>query len=1111
MRPWDTDLALRLYRAMRAARRLDEMEALLAQQGEASFHLASSGHEGIAALAPHLTEADWLHPHYRDIALILARGLPPARYLHALLATAESDSQGRRMPCFVCDPALRLLSIPTLVGNNALQAVGVAAAVRDRPGRPLVLCGIGDGGSQEGEFLEAVAEAVRERLPLLFVIEDNRYALSTPTRGRTFYSRPDGEAAEFYGIPIERVDGADPAAAYARFGALVSDIRERRGPRIAVFQVERLVSHSNSDDQTVYRSAEEIAAARRRDPVARMLACLREQGVSDERIRAVDAAVEEELRAALVAARAAPAPKNGPARRPLPPALESAAAERRAVARGEGLTLIEAMRETLRRQLREDSRVSLCGQDIEDPKGDVFGLTRGLTAEAPGRVRNAPLSESTIVGAAIGRALAGERPVAFLQFADFFPLAYNQIFSELGSLYWRTNGGWEAPVILLAVTGGYRRGLGPYHAQSPEAVMAHVPGLDVFMPSNAPDAAGLLNAAFASGRPSIFFYPKNLLNDRSILADPDVSKQFVPIGKARVARAGRDLTLVGWGNTVALCERAADALEQADVSAEVIDLRTLSPWDRETVVASARRTGRLIVAHEDMRTCGLGAEILATVAEETGGTVAAARVTTPDTYLPFRYENMLALLPSWKAILERAAEMLDLELRWQAPEALEAGVVVIRAIGSSPSDETVRIVELHAKVGDTLAEGARFASVEAEKAAFEIAAPAAGTVEAILVAPGDEARVGVPIARLRAANPDTVRVRPEDREEKPVLRRRRARARRKTSEAAAPDLSAPAVLSSIASALGSREMTNDEMLHAFPHWDSADVVQRTGIERRFWIAEGENALTLAVRACRELLEREHLKIGDVDALICSTGTPLSMTPSLACRILERLSPEKGETMVQAYDINAACSGYLYALQAAYDMLKLRPEHRILVVTAETLSPVLDRTDAGTLFLFGDAATASLIARAPGRGAESPAFVHRPVLSAMGEPPEVLYVPFPGSGDCVRMEGQQVFRVAVRKMIEMLERACAEAGVGVEDLSMIVPHQANTRIIDAIRQKIKIPPERMFNHIQRFGNTSSNTIPLALREVLPGQSSGARIGLCAFGGGFTFGAAILDRL
>ncbi len=1104
----DTEQALRLYRYMRTARRLDEMQTILAQQGEASFQLSSAGHEGTAALAFHLKAEDWLHPHYRDVALILARGLPPARYFHSLLATAESDSHGRRMPPFVSDRALNLMSIPTLVGNNALQAVGVAAAIRHQPARPLVFCGIGDGGSQEGEVLEAIAEAVREHLPVLFVIEDNHYALSTPTAGRTFYSRPDGEAAEFYGIPIVRMDGSDPVTACGRFGEIVDAIRENRSPRIVVFQVERLASHSNSDDQTVYRTPQEIAAAQRRDPIACMEAWLRTQGVREEDLASLHAAIEEQLSAALASARSAAPPVNGPTRRPLPLELDSAPESPLLEAGPKGITMIEAMRETLRRRLREDPRVLLFGQDIEDPKGDVFGLTRGLSTEHPGRVRNAPLSEATIVGTAIGRALAGERPVAFLQFADFFPLAFNQIFAELGCLYWRSAGAWEAPVIVMAVSGAYRRGLGPFHAQSPEGFLTRVPGVDVFMPSNAADAAGLLNAAFRSGRPSIFFYPKNLLNDRSVLTDLSATERAVPIGRARLARAGHDLTLVGWGNTVAVCEQVAEVLESAAVSAEVLDLRTLSPWDRETVIASARRTGRLIVVHEDMRTGGLGAEILATVAEETGGAIVMARVTTPDTYLPFRYENMMELLPTRRTVLECAAKMLDLELRWEEPVRPDPGIVVIRAIGSSPSDETVRIVEFHAAEGDRLSEGAPFASVEAEKAAFEIAAPTAGRLEALLVQPGAEVRVGTPIARLRADDPASACALAEAMEERPILGRR-ARARRKASlEIGAEE--APVVLGIITAALGSREMSNDEILHHFPEWNSADVVKRTGIERRFWIGEGENVLTLAVRACRELLERERLKISDVDALICSTGTPLSMTPSLACRILEQLSPSKGEVLAQAFDINAACSGYLYALQSAYDMLHQRPSMRILMVTAETLSPLLDPKDAGTFFLFGDAATATLVRRGT-EGDGVAARVWRPVLSALGEPPETLYVPFSGVGECVRMAGQSVFRVAVRRMIEMLERACEEAGITVEDLAMIVPHQANTRIIDAIREKINVPKERMFNHIRQYGNTSSNTIPLALQEVLPGQAPGARIGLCAFGGGFTFGAGILERM
>jgi 2-oxoisovalerate dehydrogenase E1 component len=821
--------------------------------------------------------------------------------------------------------------------------------------------------------------------------------------------------------------------------------------------------------------------------------------------------VEKELRRALDAARAAPpAEADFRASRPLPDRCARADAEVRLPAAGsEGLTLLEALRETLRARLADDPRVTLYGQDLEDPKGDVFGVTRGLSTEFGGRVVNAPLSEATIAGVSIGRALAGGRPVAFLQFADFFPVAFNQIHSELAALHWRSAGQWDAPVLLLAVTGGYRPGLGPYHAQTPEAYMLHTPGLDVFMPSTAADAAGLLNSAFESGRPSVFFYPKNLLNERSALADADVRRQFVPIGHARVARAGTDVTLVGWGNTVPLCEQAAQALETAGVQAEVLDLRTLSPWDRQRVTASAARTGRLIVVHEDTRTCGLGAEILAAVAESAPSPVRMARVTTPDCWLPFQFDGQLQALPSFRRVLECAAEMLELDLRWEKAEADPEGEFTLRAAGSSPSDEVVRILAWQVTEGQTVREGDALASAEADKAAFDMSVPVGGKVEKLLVAEGAPVRVGEPIARIRLPKGASLPAAFCSREEKPVLTRRAARPVR-TGPDAGTRSETPVTLSSIASVLGSRVLKNDDLLRRFPEWDAADIVQRTGIEKRYWIGEGESVLSLAVRAARECLDREGLAISELSALICSTGTPMSMTPSLACRVLKELSPDRGEVMVQAWDINAACSGYLYALQSAYDFLTNRPDARVLVLTAETLSPVLDPADPGTLFLFGDGATASLVSREPKRPTAQ-ARVHRPVLSAKGEDASILYVPFPGNREFLQMSGQQVFRVAVRKMIDMLEQACQQANLSVDDLAMVVPHQANTRIIEAIREKIKLPPERMFNHIREYANTSSNTIPLALQTVLAQQPAGARIGLCAFGGGFTFGAGILERL
>lgn len=1108
--PMDTTLFLDIYRSMATARALDLLEASLAQRGEAFFYVPCAGHEADASLAPHLTEHDWLHAHYRDRALLLARGIPAKSFFDTLFGNVASSSAGRRMPGFMSDPSLHVLSGSTPTGNNALQAVGVAAAVKDREGDPIVLCCVGDGTTQQGEFMEAVAEAVRSQLPVLFMVHDNRYALSTPTRGKTCYSLPQGDADSFYGLDIVRVDGTDPVASYDQLGAVVDGMRADRQPRFVLLQVERLSSHTNADDETVYRDAEEIARAREiGDPVKNLADRLREAGVSAEEIAGIEKDVAEQVQQAMLASRREPQPEDcGTPKRPIP---DDQAARPENQGTGEAsLTMLQSLREVLRDRLAADPSVVVFGEDIEDPKGDVFGLTRGLSTDFPGRVFNSALTESTIVGTAIGRALAGERPVACIQFADFLPLAYNQLFSELGSMYWRTNGDWEAPVIVLAICGAYRPGLGPFHAQTPDATMAQIPGLDVYTPSSAADAAGLFQAAFASGRPSIILYPKSLINDRDRLGPADVANQWVPVGKALTLRAGTDLTLVTWGSTLPLCERAAEALQEANALVELIDLRTLSPWDRETVLASARKTGRLLVVHEDNQTCGLGGEVAATVAEALGDQVQVSRVARDDSYVAFHLGGQFAVLPTFRKIVTRAAEMLDYDLRWEEPVVEQAGRLIVNAIGSSPSDETLRITDILVKPGQTVAVGDLLLSGEAEKASMDISAPAAGVVENIQVAEGDTVDVGEPVLELRVDEDRGFDPITAELASRPILAKRLA-----TTVDAVPETGRvsgePVYLNAVCTKVGSRVMRNEDFLDNFPDWTSEDVMRRTGIEKRHWIGEDENVLTLATDATRQLLDQEGLSIGDIDTIICSTGTPLSaVTPSLACRILHALSPDKGEVLVQAYDINAACSGYLYALQAAYDTLKYDASRKILIVTAETLSPVVDRTDPQTAFIFGDAATASLLS-CERRGGNMHARVHRPVLSALGEEEYVLRVPFPGSGEAINMEGTQVFRVAVRKMVDMLEKACLAEHVTIEELNMIVTHQANERIIEAARKMIKFPKERVFNQMRDFGNTSSNTIPLALQTVIPAQASGNKVGLTAFGGGFTFGAAVIEVL
>jgi 2-oxoisovalerate dehydrogenase E1 component len=404
------------------------------------------------------------------------------------------------------------------------------------------------------------------------------------------------------------------------------------------------------------------------------------------------------------------------------------------------------------------------------------------------------------------------------------------------------------------------------------------------------------------------------------------------------------------------------------------------------------------------------------------------------------------------------------------------------------------------------------AALEATKSVFELTSSLAGTVVEVLVAEGETVPVGTPLFKVRT-DQASVRAKPltKERPGTPVLTRRPAVGRLRLTRHATEPRRFDVGMSSIATVCGSRLVQNGELLHGGAHELTAqrtvdDIVQRTGIECRHWIAPGENAINMAVSACRSLLERERLAPTDLDVLICSTTSPTTVAPSMACQVLQELMQGKHGTWTQAYDIHAACSGYLYALQAGYDHLQSTPNGRVLIVTAEVLSPLLDPADFDTVVLFGDAASATVLygeshfSQASGR-------LLRPELSAKGDSDAALYVPLPHSG-FIQMKGRRVFTEAVRAMVSSLNRVCTREGLQVNDLDLIVPHQANQRILDAIQGRVE---PRVFSNIRRHGNTSSTSIPLCLAEILPGVHSGDRLGLCAFGGGFTFGASILQAV
>ncbi|MDC9824550.1 beta-ketoacyl-ACP synthase 3 [Devosia sp. ZB163] len=1095
----DIPTMLRLHRAMFLAREIDRVEQDLVKQGLAHFHVSGAGHESTALVADYLGPEDWLHLHYRDKALLVARGLPLVEFFRSLLATGPSHSAGRQMSAHYSARDLNVASMVGPVGNNALHAVGNAQAVKFHPDAPVVICCVGDGTTQQGEFLEAVAEAVRTEAPVVFVIQNNNWAISTKTPGQTFFDLPGGPADSFLGLPIRRVDGYDLGATRSVFEAAVTHTRATRGPSLILMELERLSDHTNADDQALYRTAEDLSSGRTRDPLEAIRQSLRQSQMGDTALAQLETSLIAEVAASVAEARGEPVPETaGSAKAPYPAAFAQAK-EYRGDVKAPSLTMREALNRVLREQLAANRDVYLLGQDIEDPKGDVFGVTKGLSTAFPGRVRNAPLSESTIVGTSVGRALVGQRPVAFIQFADFLPLGFNQIISELGSMFWRTNGAWQTPVILMVSCGGYKAGLGPFHAQTLESILAHIPGIDVVMPSSAGDAAGLLNAAFESRRPTVFLYPKSALNLSDRRTSDDVEGHFVAPGKARTVRQGNDLTLVTWGNPLAQSLLAAGTLSDAGAEIDLIDLRSISPWDEEAVLRSVRRTRRLLVVHEDNHTAGFGAEVMATVMEKAGVVVAAKRVTRDDIHVPFQFERQIDTLPSYRRIMEAAAALLEFDLEWEAPKA-ETGPAAVAAIGSGPADDEVEIVELLVKPGDVIKTGDLVAVVEATKAAVDVQATVSGKVLSIPVELKQKVAVGAPLIFVEA---DASVARQQvtvtsERIDKAILRRH-------SSAAAAPVTIGRAQVAvgvaGIAAVTGARKVNNSDLRGNWQTRDADDIVKLTGIESRRWVQPGESVLSLAVSATKKLLDEQQLVIQDIDLVIAATGTPDVITPSLACRVADAVSTS-GRTSLPAYDINAACSGYLYALAQARDYVTNHPSARVLVVTSEVLSPLLDQNDFNTAVLFADAASASLI-QGPDHD-PAPLFTFaQPTIAGSPESGELLSVPRAGEG-YIKMNGREVFADAVRAMTSTLTSACAAEGIAMDDIDLMVPHQANQRIIDAIARRSGRPAHSI---IRNYGNTSSSTIPLALIDALPTTKPGDKLGLVAFGGGITYAAAI----
>ncbi len=685
------DELLDMYRVMLTSRRLDDKEIQLKRQNKIFFQISGAGHEAVLVAAARVLKPghDWFYTYYRDRALCLALGMTPTEMLlSAVAAVDDPNSGGRQMPSHWGHKELNIVTTSSPTGTQFLNAVGCAEAwlryhlLRDIPELikkdEVTFCSSGEGATSEGEFWEALNTASNLELPILFLIEDNGYAISVPAEIQTAGGSVSKLVANFPNMLVEEVDGCDPLASYEVLSRAVAHVRARKGPAFVHAHVIRPYSHSLSDDEVHYRPPEEREAEAKRDPLVTFPARLIDEGLSTEgEIEEIKAQVDEEVELATEVALSSPQPAPdtvclhvySPA---VDPSAEQFDTEDDPQFSGDPTTMVDLLNKCLRDEMERDPRIVILGQDVADAsrekhleevkgKGGVFKVTWGLQKQfGSARVYNSPLAEANIVGRAIGLATRGIKPVVEIQFFDYIWPAYHQIRNELALIRWRSNGDFSAPAVIRVTYGGYLKGGAIYHSQTGAAVYTGIPGLRVVCPSSALDANGLLRAAIRCEDPVIFLEHKHLYRQTYNKARYPGPNFMVPFGKAKVVREGTDLTVITYGAVVQRSVQAAKQVEESDgVSVEVIDLRSLNPVDWDTIGESVRKTNKVIVAYEDSLSWGYGAEIAARVADEhfTWLDAPVRRVASLDTFVAYSPELEEATLPQIAGLADAMREM----------------------------------------------------------------------------------------------------------------------------------------------------------------------------------------------------------------------------------------------------------------------------------------------------------------------------------------------------------------------------------------------------------------------------------------------------------------------
>ena len=685
-----------LYRLMLLSRRVDDREIQLKRQNRIFFQISGAGHEAVLLAAARVFRPayDWFYLYYRDRALCLGLGMTATEQLLSAVAAAEDpNSGGRQMPSHWGHRDLHIVTTSSPTGTQFLQAVGAAeawlryAASPDLAGRDdlsrgdeVVLCTTGDGATSEGEFWEALNTACNLKLPIVFLVEDNGYAISVPVEVNTAGGSISKLVTGFPGLFIQEVDGCDLLASYDVMARAHEYCRARKGPALVHAKVIRPYSHSLSDDEVHYRPPAEREADARRDPLRRFPEYLVAQGIATAaELELVRSQVEEELRVATDIALAAPQPEPDTVLHhvysmDVDPTSEQFDTEDDPRFTGDPTTMVDLLNACLKDEMARDPRILVFGQDVADVsressltevkgKGGVFKVTWGLQRAFGGdRVYNSPLAEANIIGRAVGLAQRGLKPVVEIQFFDYIWPGYMQLRDELATMRWRSNNAWAAPVVVRVSYGGYLKGGGPYHSQTGAAVFTGVPGLRVVCPSTALDANGLLRTAIRCEDPVLFLEHKHLYRQTYNKAPNPGPNFMIPFAKAKVVREGTDLSVITYGAVVQRALVAAKEVEaEKGLKVEVIDLRSLSPVDWAAVHASVRKTNRVLVAYEDALSWGYGAEIAARIADETFEWLDAPvrRLAAADTFVAYAPQLEDVILPQVQGLKTAMVELAE--------------------------------------------------------------------------------------------------------------------------------------------------------------------------------------------------------------------------------------------------------------------------------------------------------------------------------------------------------------------------------------------------------------------------------------------------------------------